>query len=364
MAVYRKAGSPYWWYSFTHKGRRVFASTGATDHKVAKLVYLRERNRAIERRATGELAPIKLRDLCNRFLNDYSKPNKRSYKADTYIVNCLNAFFGDRLASDVTAHGVEQFKAHRRQTFIPESEEGRAARQISGARINRELSLLKTIYNKGVEWGLVESNPVDRVKFFSEKGRARTRYLTADEKKSLLEVCPPALRRIVIVALKTGMRRGEIFGLKWSDVDFHAGQLTLKRTKSGETRFIPMHRDVRDVLTSLPRSGDYVFEGDRGGTSWHGALRVEWDKAVHAAALLDFVFHDLRHTFASELVMRGVDLLTVSKLLGHSTTRITERYAHLAPAHKAVAINMLASEPSAPLATPKALQDLRKGVSA
>lgn len=357
MGVYRKTGSPCWWYSFTHKGRRVFASTGATDHKVAKLVYLRERNMAIERRATGELAPLKLRDLFAKFIDDYSKPNKRSYREDIYIVKTLTAFFGDRMASDVTIHSVEQYKAHRKQAVT-------AGRQISGARINRELSLLKTVFNKGVEWALVESNPVQRVKFFCEKGRARTRYLTAEEKHRLLAVCPPALRRIVIMALKTGMRQGEIFGLKWADVDFSAGQLGLKRTKSGMIRFVPMHSDVRTILVSLPRIGEHVFEGDRGGPTWHGARRAEWDKAVDAAGLRDFRFHDLRHTFASELVMRGADLKTVSELLGHSTTRITERYAHLSPAHKAVAITLLASEAPAPLAAPKVLRDIELRASA
>ena len=356
MAVYRKAGSPYWWYSFTYKGKRVFASTGATDHKVAKIVYLRERNAAIERRATGELAPIKLKDLFARFL-EYSKTNKKSYRYDVVITKTLTNFFGDRLAHEVTQHEVERFKSYRKTIVVGDH-------FMSGARINRDLSLLKTIYNRGIEWGLIESNPVARVKFFSEKDRSRTRYLAADEKTRLLNVCAPNLRRLVIFALKTGMRQGEQFGLRWVDVDFNASVIALKQTKSGKTRFIPMHPDVRSILASLPRQGDKVFEGKIGGASWHGARRAEWDKAIEDAGLRDFRWHDLRHTFASELVMKGVDLKTVSELLGHSTVMMSERYSHLAPAHKAIAINVLSSEAPAPLAAPKVLQELGNRTSA
>lgn len=351
MGVYKRKDSPFWWFSFRHDGKRIADSTGMTDYKLANQVYVMKRNKHIIRKEKGEIAPIKLRDLIQHFLDDYSKANKKSYSDDLSLAKKLNAFFGEKLASEITPQLVEQYKSHRRQQPV-------ADRQVSGAMVNRELSFMKAVYNRGIEWGLVADNPVKRVKFFSEKDRARTRYLAAEEKTRLLAVCPPDVRRIVIFALKTGMRQSEILGLRWTDIDPVANTIELRRTKSGKIRYVPIHPDVREILNSLPRSGEFVFAGERGGAGWHGTRRAAFEKALEKAGLRDVVFHTLRHTFASELVMKGVDLKTVSELLGHSSTRMTERYSHLSPSHKAVAVNLLPSEAPAAVAEPQVLREL------
>jgi integrase len=253
---------------------------------------------------------------------------------------------GNKQVSEISPRDLERYKFSRRQTL-------RADKPITGATINRELAILKTAFNKGIEWGLVDSNPVERVKFFSEKDRARVRYLSADEKSKLLAIVSPELRRFIIIALKTGMRLSEILNLKWRDIDHNANQIVIRKSKSGRMRFIPLHSDVADVLSSLPKHGDFVLSNIAGERfSRAGWVRTQFIRAVAVAGIPDFHIHDLRHTFASELIMKGADLKTVSELLGHGSTRMTERYAHLSPLHKSLAINLLAVESKAEQASP------------
>ena len=355
MGLYKRDDSPLWWYSFLHKGKRVQASTGVTDHKVANQIYLINRNKVILRKERDEHPPLKIGELLETFLKDYAR-DKITVHKDKAACKRLVAFFGDRQASDITPQLIEQFKNHRRQALIGQ-------RPISGATVNRDLACLKTAFSKGVQWGLVPSNPVKLVKLYSEKDRARTRYLSPTEKAALLAACSPELRRLVLIALKTGMRKSELLGLRWQDVDFGANQIKIRKSKSGRMRFIPLHSDVLEVLNDLPKGGDIIFTSSNGNAyTLYGQVRTQFDVALGKAGILNFRFHDLRHTFASEMIMRGADLKTVSELLGHANTAMTERYSHLSPTHRALAVNLLAQEgkASAP-ATPRALRGPRKG---
>jgi integrase len=150
----------------------------------------------------------------------------------------------------------------------------------------------------------------------------------------------------VLVALNTGLRKGEIFGLRWSDVDLLGAQITVRGegAKSGQTRYVPLNTEALDVLQrwqgATPDENGFVFPGRVEGEPLDDVKKA-WRAVVKAAKLQRFTFHDLRHTFASKLVMAGVDLNTVRELLGHADIEMTLRYAHLAPAHKAAAVAKL-----------------------
>lgn len=338
MGLYKMKGSPFWWYSFQHGKKRIQKSTGLTDKRQAREMYYLKRNGFILGKEKGKPQPIRLKDLLKTYLEDYSKTNKASYYTDCVTAKTLNAFFGDRFVAEVTPQLIERYKSRRTRTL-------RNGKRISGARVNREMALLKAAFNKGIEWDLVNENPVRRVKFFNESDRGRTRYLTPVEKKRLLTACSPFLRGVVMTALKTGMRQGELLSLKWRDVDSRTNRLTLRKTKSGKIRHIPLHQDVETVLKGLPRLSAFVFADEKGSPlPRHGRLRTDFEAALEKSGIRDFRFHDLRHSFASELVMKGVDIKTVSELMGHSTTRMTERYSHLSPSHKSLAINLLPVE--------------------
>ena len=217
-------------------------------------------------------------------------------------------------------------------------------RDLSAASANRHLALLKVTFNRAMkaEPAKAERNPVRGVKLLKENN-ARVRVLTDTEEERFLATLPLHYRPLVIVALHTGMRRGELANLRWQDVDFHTRTLVVRQSKSGEGRRVPMNRVVVATLRALRRERQAF-----GGLDVHVTGRAippqfgrAWGKAVKAAEITDFRFHDLRHTAASRLVMAGVDLYTVKEILGHKTLVMTQRYSHLSPDHQRPAVERL-----------------------
>jgi len=210
------------------------------------------------------------------------------------------------------------------------------------ATVNRHISTIKHMMTKAEEWGWISERTlkeVRRTKKLPENNK-RLRYLSDDEISRLLDACRRSsvaseLLPIVTLALNTGMRQGEILGLRWSQVDMRNGLILLSDTKSGERREIPLNDSAKASLSSIPEdiTGGKVFQTHLEGPSWTTALR--------RAGIKDFHFHDLRHTFASRLVMKGVDLATLQSLLGHKTITMTLRYAHLSPSHRNKAVMLL-----------------------
>jgi integrase len=214
------------------------------------------------------------------------------------------------------------------------------------------LATMKHMFTKAVEWDMVEEEAlkkIRKVKFLEENNR-RLRYLSIEECAGLVNACESHLRPIVITAMNTGMRRGEILSLTWDRVDLKHGFILLDRTKNGERREIPVNDTLRATLQGLTRRLDipHVFFDPQAGKPYQDVKR-SFHTALRRAKIQDFHFHDLRHTFASHLVMAGVDLTTVKELLGHKSLKMTLRYSHLAPAHKMKAVNILdaALNPSA-----------------
>ncbi|MCX5712952.1 MAG: site-specific integrase, partial [Candidatus Omnitrophica bacterium] len=167
------------------------------------------------------------------------------------------------------------------------------------------------------------------------------RYLEREEIDKLLNNCCEHLKPIVIVALHTGMRKGEILGLKWHDIEIKRNIIHLHDTKNGESREVPMNEIVQKTVIGVLKNPEsqYVFCNKDGKP--YGNVRKSFFTALTKAGIIDFRFHDLRHTFASQLVMSGVDLNTVRELLGHKSIEMTLRYSHLSPDHKKRAVDIL-----------------------
>jgi integrase len=146
----------------------------------------------------------------------------------------------------------------------------------------------------------------------------------------------------VIVAIHTGLRKTEQLSLKWTDIDFKLGQITVRESKPGKSRVIPMNETVENPLNRLTRRirNPYIFVGRKAGGRLTD-LPNNWEELLLKAKIDDFRWHDLRHTFASRLVMAGVDVYTVCRLLGHQDIKMTMRYAHLAPGYMKAAVNIL-----------------------
>jgi integrase len=200
------------------------------------------------------------------------------------------------------------------------------------------------MFTKAVDWNMVEEETLKRirkVKPLTENNR-RLRYLSKDECQALINACDNHVRLIVITALNTGCRKGEILSLRWDQVDLKHGFILLDKTKNGDRREIPINETLRNVLQGITRRLDvpHVFHDSGTGKPYQDVKR-SFQTALRKAKIHDFKFHDLRHTFASHLIMAGVDLTTVSRLLGHKSLTMTLRYSHLAPSHMVNALGIL-----------------------
>jgi integrase len=219
---------------------------------------------------------------------------------------------------------------------------------------NRDLQELKTMFNKIItdkRWRTVLENPVCYVKLSKERNE-RVRYLEPIQITALLAKAPPHLKPILVTALHTGMRRGELLRLRWEDVNFRENLLHVNESKNGEGHYLPVSDELRHILLELPSrfEGGLVFPStmpkrkNRDGEQHpYRDVKNSFRTALDDAEITDFRFHDLRHTFASTLVMHGADLNTVRELLGHKSIKMTLRYAHLSPKHKHAAIALINS---------------------
>jgi integrase len=208
------------------------------------------------------------------------------------------------------------------------------------AAVNKESQLLHHLFKKALAWGKALENPVTHVRPL-HVNNPRLCYLSREEIGRLLGVADEYLRPMLITALHTGLRRGEMLALAWHEVDFRHGVVRVLHTKNGERREIPMTRTLRGTLEHLPRrvDSDLVFPGRAGQEMVN--IRGRFYRALRDAGIEGVVWHDLRHTFASHLVMAGVNLTSVKELMGHKTVAITMRYAYLAPDFQREAITRL-----------------------
>ena len=268
--------------------------------------------------------PVRLEDMLHKHL-EWCQTNHRSYESDkAYAANLLKHFSPDLHIQKMTAWDIERYKKKRLEKVKP-------------ATVNHDIKFLKQMFKKANEWGDTCHNPTGTVKKLREDNE-RLRFLVGDERERLLAACdhesaPWYLGPIVRVAINTGMRRGEILGLRWSDVNVEKAVLRVAKSKSGKPREIPMNQILVNLFRSMERTGDRVFPVD--------SIKKSWTAALKRAGITDLRFHDLRHEFASQLVMDGENLKCVQELLGHSSLRVTQRYAHLDEDHKRKAVERL-----------------------
>lgn len=330
--LYRRKDSSKWWGAFVFKEKRYLKSMETSNLEVAN-AYFKEWSSKIQ---LGILDPdgkkVKLKLVIDLYLNDHSKTNKKSYGNDLSISKAVFEYFGDCNLSDLTPHKIEQFKGDR-------------LKKVTGARINRYLAFLRHVFTMAALWGYwTGENPVKKVRKLKEEKKP-DRYLNYEERERLFNVSPDFLKPIILTALKTGMRQGEILSLKWEDIDLDRGVIFVRNTKAGKMRELPIHAELLEMLSKMERQEGYIFSDEAGKPlSRFGEARGAFERAVKDARIFNFTFHDLRHTFASELIMKGVDIKTVQEYLGHSTVAVTERYLHVAPDQKRTSIQLLGHE--------------------
>jgi integrase len=276
-------------------------------------------------------------ELADRYVENY-QDQKCFSRLKYYLMEEYRKAFGERRLAEISYLDMETYRNQRKRTPT------RSGKPRTDATVNRELSTLRHMLNKAVEWGMLEVSPFNKgSRLMVKENNHRLRFLSEAEIEALLKECPSHLRPIVETALNTGMRRGELLNLKWEQIRNGFIYLQGAMTKSGKGRQIPINDRLAEVFREVRRGNQlksaYVFCDSKGRRFYE--VKRSFATACRRAGIEDFRFHDLRHTFASHLVVKGVSLKAVQELLGHADIKMTMRYSHLSQAHLREAVAVL-----------------------
>lgn len=301
---------------------------------------------------TSEAKKHTLEELINRYIASVLPLKPKSEVKQKIQLNWWKKEIGSYLLSDVTPSLI----AECRDKLL--NEEIRKNKKRSPSTVVRYLAALSHSFTIAVnEWGWIDDSPMRKVTKPTEP-RGRVRFLSDDERNALLSACKNSkskyLSTIVLLAISTGMRQGEILNLTWKDnVDIERGRITLHETKNGERRIVPLVSVALDELIKLKKTRivgtDLLFASNKSpnGKMRHPIfykpilIRNPWLAALKEAKIEDFRFHDLRHSAASYLAMNGASLAEIAEVLGHKTLQMVKRYAHLSEAHTASVVERM-----------------------
>jgi len=363
MARIYKRGKT-WYIDVRVKGKRIRRRIGPSK-RLAELA-LKDTEVKIVRDEFGFTRnDITVDKLVDKFL-DYSIANHRESSTIRYkqVLTSFLRFLHEKTnitcISEIGSETIEQYKSNRKSSWINpngrpvDSEEDKTKYTRKGIRaytVNFELKTLNSLFNLAIRWGYLKENPVKGVRRLKVNDTGKLKFLSMDDCQKLLKACPEPLYPIFFTFLYTGMRKGELEYLEWSDIDFKRKKIMIQWKEDWQPktveREIPMNRQLYDILLGLKKENDnglksrYVFPHKNGGRI-RIKLREQLIKIAKDAGIDGLTkLHTLRHTFASHLVMNGVDLPTVKKLMGHSDIQTTMIYAHFAPDHLEKAVDKL-----------------------
>ncbi|MCI0485012.1 MAG: site-specific integrase [Blastocatellia bacterium] len=342
MSVYKRKtsdGKNRWYFDVKIKGVRY---RGVIPEARTKFQAQEAERRIRDEIFNGKFGKSQSKKTLAQFAREtylpWSREHKRSWRNDFSRIKPILAYFGKKKMSEISPFEVERFKTIRSKSEVREGV------QRSKAAVNRELALLSRLFTLAISKREISFNPVSEVKFLKGEVR-RTRYLLPEEEERLMAEFTGKrahLRLIVAVALNTGMRKSEILKLKRSDLDFIRGEILVTETKNGEDRIVPMNERLRGELLShlANHSSEYVFVNPKTGRP-RVALQHAFESARDKAGLVDFRFHDLRHTAATRMNEAGIDPYTIAAILGHKQIEMTASYTHATEAAKRRAVEAL-----------------------
>ncbi|MEP7342253.1 MAG: site-specific integrase [Acidobacteriota bacterium] len=294
--------------------------------KQAKQAEVKLQHELFENRFNPQKEAPLLSEFIDEHFLPWSRTNKRSWYHDGWRSKSLTDFFAGKRLDEITPMLIEEFKSREREVIT------KRGKKQSPAAVNRKLELLSRILSMAVDYEMIRSNPCRRVRKFQLNNR-RERYLSVEEEKRLVTLLigrRAYLRPIVILALNTGMRRGEILNLEWWQVDFGSNRLIVTKTKSGKPRHIPMNQIVKESLLDLRQTckGKYVFESQKKPGHPIMEPKKAFNSALKDAGIENFRFHDLRHTAGTRLAEAGADAFTIKDILGHASIQTSSIYVH------------------------------------
>ncbi len=317
MAYIYKRGRLYW-IGYKRKGRWIQESTNSEYKDVAR-TKLRTRELQADRE---DPEPISLADFAREYLEHKRRLGYRAVDRDEDSLGHLLPYFKGTNLHEITREQVDRYI------------DLRLGERAAPGTVQREITFLKALMNRALRWGRIERNPAAKI---GVKGAnvKRDRILGSEELTRLLDVASPQGRDVIQMALLTGMRKGEIGSLVERDCDFLREEVHIRHSKTGESRTIPMHFQVKEILWRR-------IQGIEERPLFSPAFHRAFDLAVRRAGLKNLRFHDLRRSAASYLIMAGADPKSVQEILGHKDMRMTmDVYTRVSKAHVREAIGRL-----------------------
>lgn len=342
MTTFKKGDNNKWYYRFQLNGKEFYrACKGATNKKEADMYEAIVKSELMK----GNLGIIEntqkatLNEGVALYL-EYSKLNKKSFANDNSYTNAFISFFkGGTLLDDISPSDIEAFKS-----WLLEKD-------LSKSTVNRYTQALSKMFNVAISNKKTKNNPVREVKQLKTENHA-IRFLTKIEERKFFRALPKfyfkniqkcsKIKLLVFFALKTGARKEEIFGIKWENIDFKKNEIELLYTKSNKKRVIPLAKSLKKILLKLKKynESEYVFINPATGKRYVDVKKI-FKSAVEKAEIKHLRFHDLRHTFATRLIEKGVDIVVVKELLGHASITTTMIYVHSDAERKQNAIDVI-----------------------
>ena len=317
-----------WWIDFGFNGQRIRRPSPENSRAGAKAFesLLRQRlSRGNELFPKEKSKCLTLKEFAEKWITSYveinNKPSEIKNKK-TYLRSCLLPFFGRKRLDEITGLDIEEFRAMQLKRLKPKT-------------INGQVGTLLKCLRTAIEWGELGKVPIIRPLRCDPE---EFDYLNEDDANKLLQASSEPYKTGILLALHTGMRLGELMALNWEKVDFNKKQIVVKdnfsvgilgSTKGNKIRYIPMTQDLYDHLILLSPKNGFVLKESNGKRFHPEYARIGIHLICSKANLRQIGWHKLRHTFASRLAEKGVALLTIKELMGHSDIRTTMRYAHL-----------------------------------
>ena len=340
MAVKQKNGR--WYFQFQIRGKEYHrAIPEATSRRDAEKAEIRFKSDLLQ----GKYDLIENKgkqtfEELEKVYTEYAKVNKKTWKNERWVVEKMLLFFKGKQLKDISPMMIEKYRSERKKQGKKDGS------PLKNATINREIEILRKMFSIAVDNDWLDNNPASakKIKLLREDNK-QERYLEKDEEVRLLNACTGIhsyMKPILICALHTGMRRGEILNLKWECVDLKKRYIVLLETKSGKRRNVPISSTLLEELQTLKKNAttEFVFTNPQTGLPYYDVKR-SYETIRDNAEIKGLRFHDLRHTAATRMVASGVDLATVQSILGHADLKTTSRYAHPVPEQKLKAVEAL-----------------------
>ena len=336
-SVYKVKGSDNYYYSISFQGRHFQGSTKTKDKKSAQLIAESiQTDIAREKHDLPSLLPTvpdpdKLfKDVWLEYSNSLQNTHAAIKIKNNIYDKHLSNYFDKMTIAKIAIVDIKDYQRMRRLEILNMPKNiGKRESEISFAFLNKEILILHNFFNFCIEKGYIDKNPVFKVKKLNELSRIKT-FSDEDIEKLITGATNKLTRDLITFLIFSGCRKGEALNLKWDDVDMKNQIIAIKGTKTKYDRYIPISKPLQALLSGIEKNQDSLYVFNR-----NGAKLTDFKRSFHTACrnagFKDLHIHDLRHVFASKMVMGGTSLFITGELLGHRTTQMTKRYSHLVP---------------------------------